>query len=135
MGRGSYRMGKPRYRLYSVPTPLGATRLVKRISFEDSCRLVSAGVAHQVTQEDGSVYFQYGKPKVAASIDAGSKASCTALSKFETELIAGSGFKGGENLAGVFGKLPDEDLVAEARAKLDAFFPVTRTVAANPLIA
>ena len=121
-----FRRGKPKYRVYSEPTPLGASTVLQRVSYKDGMAMVALGFVREVVTDTG-IYFQWGKPKQAADKPGGSKASCTALSRAEVELIAGSGFKGGENLAGVVGKLPKQDLVAEARAKLDAFFPVTRT--------
>ena len=126
MGRKKPRGGKPRYMLLSEPTPLGARTRIGWTTFDLGREMVIQGVAEQIQQGDGSIYFQKKRPKVAEQPIV-SKASCTALSRAEVELIAGSGFKGGENLAGVVGKLPKQDLVAEARAKLDAFFPVTRT--------
>jgi hypothetical protein len=146
MSRRRDRNEKQKFQLISDFDVLGKVRVIRRISFFNGEEMVKDGIARRVMDDEnvGVIGFQM-LPAKRAPMDSKLpplQPSTAALSRKEMDAIAGSDFKGGENLYGVYGPpgcsrtagmseqqrmsrmergLRPEDLVERSFAKLNAW--------------
>lgn len=146
MPRRRERGEKQQFQLISDFDVLGKVRVVRRISFFNGEKMVADRLARRVMDDDNATVIGFQMlPARRAEMDAKLpplRPSTAALSRKEMDAVAGSNFKGGENLEGVYGPpggsrtaglseekrmqriergLRPEDLVERSFAKLNAW--------------